>query len=197
VASGRGRGRLLEGGDALEDRAQYDLGPVPVADADAVDGDEGLTQGAPEHLTGELPGPAGDGAPDPLEQAAPDAEVAQARLATASRPEAVDEEASEEGPQGRAVEMVSEPAVEVRGESAPAPAQHAAVAVPRPWLGTRLLAFLEGSWRELQRVQWPDRRQVMQATGVVIGFVIVASVFLGVADFLAGKIVHFVLNGTF
>ncbi len=43
-----------------------------------------------------------------------------------------------------------------------------------PHSGNRLVNFLQGSWRELQRVQWPDRRQVMQATGVVIGFVIVA-----------------------
>ena len=60
--------------------------------------------------------------------------------------------------------------------------------------GNRLINFLQGSWRELQRVQWPDRRQVMQATGVVIGFVIVAGVFLGVADFLAGKLVNYILK---
>jgi preprotein translocase subunit SecE len=30
----------------------------------------------------------------------------------------------------------------------------------------------------------------MQATGVVIGFVIVAGAFLGVADFLAGKVMN-------
>ena len=54
--------------------------------------------------------------------------------------------------------------------------------------------FLRGSWRELQRVQWPDRRQVMQATGVVIGFVIVAGVFLGVADFIAQKLVNLILK---
>ena len=58
----------------------------------------------------------------------------------------------------------------------------------------RLINFLQGSWRELQRVQWPDRRQVVQATGVVIGFVIVAGVFLGVADLLAGKVVNFILK---
>ncbi len=58
----------------------------------------------------------------------------------------------------------------------------------------RLVHFVQGSWRELQRVQWPDRRQVMQATGVVIGFVIVAGVYLGVADFLAGKLVNFILK---
>ena len=60
--------------------------------------------------------------------------------------------------------------------------------------GSRLINFLQGSWRELQRVQWPDRRQVMQATGVVIGFVIVAGVYLGVADALASKLVNFILK---
>jgi preprotein translocase subunit SecE len=57
-----------------------------------------------------------------------------------------------------------------------------------------MVNFVRGSWRELQRVQWPDRRQVMQATGVVIGFVIVAGLFLGVADFLAGKLMDYVLK---
>jgi preprotein translocase SecE subunit len=58
----------------------------------------------------------------------------------------------------------------------------------------RLVHFIQGSWRELQRVQWPDRRQVMQATGVVIGFVIVAGAFLGVADLVAQKIVNVILK---
>jgi len=58
----------------------------------------------------------------------------------------------------------------------------------------RLVGFLQGSWRELQRVQWPDRRQVMQATGVVIGFVIVAGVFLGVADVIATRLVNLILK---
>jgi preprotein translocase subunit SecE len=59
---------------------------------------------------------------------------------------------------------------------------------------TRLVNFLQGSWRELQRVQWPDRRQVIQATSVVIGFVIVAGAFLGVADLLATKLMKFILG---
>jgi len=37
----------------------------------------------------------------------------------------------------------------------------------------------------------------MQATGVVIGFVIVAGVFLGVADFLASKLMNYILTGHF
>jgi preprotein translocase SecE subunit len=59
--------------------------------------------------------------------------------------------------------------------------------------GGRLMTFLRGSWRELQRVQWPDRRQVGQATAVTIGFVIVAGAFLGLADFLASKIVDYII----
>jgi preprotein translocase subunit SecE len=59
--------------------------------------------------------------------------------------------------------------------------------------GGRFLNFLRASWAELQRVQWPDRRQVGQATLVVLGFVIVAGLFLGAADFVAERIVEFIL----
>jgi preprotein translocase subunit SecE len=57
----------------------------------------------------------------------------------------------------------------------------------------RAVAFLRASWAELQRVQWPDRRHVTQATAVVLGFVAVAGVYLGVADWAAQKIVNFIL----
>jgi preprotein translocase subunit SecE len=63
----------------------------------------------------------------------------------------------------------------------------------RPSAPARLIGFLRGSIRELQRVHWPDRRQVMQATGVVIGFVIVAGIFLGVADLVASKLINAIL----
>lgn len=53
--------------------------------------------------------------------------------------------------------------------------------------------FLRASWAELQRVQWPDRRQVGQATAVVLGFVIVAGAFLGVADAAAEELVDIIL----
>jgi preprotein translocase SecE subunit len=42
-------------------------------------------------------------------------------------------------------------------------------------------------------VQWPDRRQVAQATGVVLGFVVIAGVFLGIADEISQKIVDAIL----
>ena len=57
----------------------------------------------------------------------------------------------------------------------------------------RFFGFLRACWAELQRVQWPDRRQVGQATAVVIGFVVIAGAYLGVADRIAQELVNFVL----
>jgi preprotein translocase subunit SecE len=64
---------------------------------------------------------------------------------------------------------------------------------PSQSLPVRAVGFLRASWAELQRVQWPDRRQVTQATAVVLGFVAVAGAYLGAADWLAGKIINFIL----
>lgn len=71
-------------------------------------------------------------------------------------------------------------------------------AAPTPGAPTRrgparFIGFLRASWAELQRVQWPDRRQVAQATAVVVGFVVVAGLYLGVADWVAKKIVDFII----
>ena len=59
--------------------------------------------------------------------------------------------------------------------------------------GPRFLNFLRASWAELKRVQWPDRRQVGQATAVVLGFVVVAGAFLGVIDALTQRLVDLIL----
>jgi preprotein translocase SecE subunit len=178
VASGRGRERRpLDGVQEREERSEQlaDFGTSPLPGSE------------PE-----------DGAPDPIEHAAPDVELAELQLATASRLDAPLEDTSDEDTLEAEPEAAEdEPGGPVRARSTPVPAAESTVAAPRPWLGARLLAFLEGSWRELQRVQWPDRRQVMQATGVVIGFVIVASVFLGLADLVASKVVSFILKGHF
>jgi preprotein translocase subunit SecE len=60
--------------------------------------------------------------------------------------------------------------------------------------GNRALSFVRASWAELQRVQWPDRRQVTQATAVVLGFVAIAGAYLGAADYVAKEIVELVLG---
>jgi preprotein translocase SecE subunit len=60
--------------------------------------------------------------------------------------------------------------------------------------GNRVIGFLRASWAELQRVQWPDRRQVTQATAVVLGFVAIAGLYLGAADFVAKEVVELILG---
>ena len=77
--------------------------------------------------------------------------------------------------------------------SAPAARREAAPGAPTRKGAGRFAGFLRASWAELQRVQWPDRRQVAQATGVVIGFVIIAGLYLGVADWVAKQIVNAII----
>jgi preprotein translocase subunit SecE len=136
------------------------------------------------------------GAPNPLEQAAPDAELAeQAELPPDHELElSAEDEAEFEEEAEASAEEEEQFEEDGRGELA-VPGGAGPVSERRPATGSRLLTFLQGSWAELQRVQWPDRRQVMQATGVVIGFVIVAGVFLGVADWAAKHLINYILYG--
>ena len=83
---------------------------------------------------------------------------------------------------------------EAEGTAAPVPGGAAAPTQDARGRGGRRFAnFLRASWAELQRVQWPDRRQVGQATAVVLGFVVIAGAFLGVADFIAEKLVDLII----
>jgi preprotein translocase SecE subunit len=122
----------------------------------------------------------GDGVPVPedevvaAEQAAENEPVAEAdkRVAETEKREDVLQEPGGDGAAGR---------VEERPSGAPVRS------------GNRVIGFLRASWAELQRVQWPDRRQVAQATAVVLGFVAVAGAYLGLADFVAKEIVEYIL----
>jgi preprotein translocase subunit SecE len=154
-----------------------------------------------------------EGAPPPLQHATPDVELAEEQIAFGrpAEPEP-DDEADEEEYEREVEESISESgggrrggrrrgggydgggASRGSGGAGELAATGALAPEKAPSVFARLIAFLQGSWRELHRVQWPDRRQVFQATGVVIGFVIVAAVFLGVADWVAGKLVTFVLK---
>ena len=79
------------------------------------------------------------------------------------------------------------PAAAAFGASSAAPARGRTN--PITWT----IEHLEAVWAELRRVQWPDRQQVAQATGVGLGFVALTGVFLGVADFVAGKLINAIL----
>jgi preprotein translocase SecE subunit len=57
----------------------------------------------------------------------------------------------------------------------------------------RVIVFLGHVWDELRRVQWPDRRQVGQATAVVLGFIVIAGSYLGLLDALWKPLVDAIL----
>lgn len=58
---------------------------------------------------------------------------------------------------------------------------------------SRLVAFLIAVWAELGRVQWPDRRQLIQLTGVVLFFVIIVGAYLGALDAIFSKLINLIL----
>jgi preprotein translocase subunit SecE len=48
--------------------------------------------------------------------------------------------------------------------------------------GKQLVAFGRDSWREVQKVVWPSRKEAMQMTGYVFAFVVVMALFLWLTD---------------
>jgi preprotein translocase subunit SecE len=154
------------------------------------------------NVTGELDHASGDadefeaalvaGAEGRDDESAEDADVAGESVLEAEHPEELSDEGFAE-----LEDEVDELADEDEDEHA-APARRGRPRAPAAGAATgggagRFLAFLRASWAELLRVQWPDRRQVAQATAVVIGFVIVAGLYLGLADKVAQEVVDFIL----
>jgi preprotein translocase SecE subunit len=57
----------------------------------------------------------------------------------------------------------------------------------------RLLEFLRAVVAELKRVQWPDRRQLTQLTGVVLFFVLIVGAYLGGLDAIFSQLIQAIL----
>lgn len=49
-------------------------------------------------------------------------------------------------------------------------------------LGKQFVAFGRDSWREVQKVVWPARKEAVQMTVYVFGFVVVMALFLWLTD---------------
>ena len=48
--------------------------------------------------------------------------------------------------------------------------------------GKRFLGFARDSWREVKKVVWPTRKETMQMTLYVFGFVVIMALFLWFTD---------------
>lgn len=132
----------------------------------------------------------GEGAPDPLEHSSADVDEARLAEAGALPPDAdaddlgaeiFADELGDERP-GRADDAVQGDAV----------SRHEVERGPRRKRG-RFITFLGHCIDELRRVQWPNRRQVGQATAVVLGFVVIAGGYLGLLDALWKPLIEAIL----
>ncbi len=152
----------------------------------------GLSAGA-DGQNGTIGDPGND-VPAALRHSSPDTELADAQVAF-GRPELAEVPTARELEEFEEAEAAADAEAQSDGAGEVAIRHPAHAPATRPIsLVSRFVGFLRGSWAELQRVQWPDRRQVMQATGVVLGFVIVAGVFLGVADVISSKLVNLLIR---
>ena len=105
-----------------------------------------------------------------------DFEVDQDELAEAEAAESGGTAVATGGPKGK------------RGDRAPAtgePVQAKGLA--------RVIAFLRACWAELQRVQWPDRRQTTQLTAIVLVFIVIMGGYLGLLDAIISRVVQEIL----
>ncbi len=57
--------------------------------------------------------------------------------------------------------------------------------------GQQFLRFAKDAWAETRRVVWPDRKETVQMTLTVFGFVVIAALFLWIVD----KSLEWVLYG--
>ena len=48
--------------------------------------------------------------------------------------------------------------------------------------GKQFVAFGRDSWREVQKVVWPTRKEAIQMTAYVFGFVVIMALFLWLTD---------------
>lgn len=144
--------------------------------------------------------------PEPLEHASPYMEEAEAALrreppVPGLMPDRIEAEIT--GGEGAEVyadeltpEEIDEDTIPAQGRTAAeerATTRRERAPAGRRRQGNRMVAFLRSVVAELRRVQWPNRRQVVQATGVVLGFVVVAGAYLGLLDVVFQRVINFII----
>ncbi len=128
--------------------------------------------------------------PDPLAHASADVDIAELAEASVREPGAPDGPlAEDEYPhldETEGADAIQEDRAQVQAATGRPGAE-----LPRE--GNRFVNFLRACVAELGRVQWPDRRHVGQATGVVLGFVVIAGSYLGLLDAVFSRLMEAIL----
>lgn len=58
---------------------------------------------------------------------------------------------------------------------------------------TKLKKFLKGAWAELKKVHWPNRRQILSFTSVVLFAVVLVAVMIFAVDSVLSKMLDFII----
>jgi preprotein translocase SecE subunit len=165
---------------------------VPEAEAEARAADEARAEAAEEEVFPEAREDDPDAAPDPLAHSSADVDIAELAEAAVQEPGAPEGALEpDEYPQPDELEGGAD-AFAQREERRPG-RRAAAPGGELPKEGNRFANFLRACWAELRRVQWPNRRQVGQATAVVLVFVLIAGGYLGVLDAIFSRFVEAIL----
>lgn len=65
-----------------------------------------------------------------------------------------------------------------------------------PGIFTRIKRFFADMRGEMKKVVWPSKKQVLNNTAIVIGFVLVAAFFIGGFDLILSAVVNLFFKGT-
>jgi preprotein translocase subunit SecE len=79
-------------------------------------------------------------------------------------------------------------------EPAPRPAPRPAAGARRPGFFGTMIHFVQESIAELKKVEWPNQKQVVTGTTVVLIACIVVGIFLYVNDLAWKHVVHWLIN---
>jgi preprotein translocase SecE subunit len=192
----RAKQRQRKRGQQQQRPQQRGSRPARVPDAEPADAPESLEPLEPLEPAEPLPqlDPR-----DPLGQAAPDAEIAELAESGLQEPGAPVDRPLEDKDYPHLDELagadvIEEAEAEEAADAATGrPRRRAAAGRELPKEGNRFINFLRACVAELRRVQWPNRKQVGQATAVVIGFVVVAGTYLGLLDAVFSRLVNAIL----
>jgi preprotein translocase subunit SecE len=54
--------------------------------------------------------------------------------------------------------------------------------------------FVKEAWQELKKTSWPNRKETLGGTGVVLILVFIIAIFLGVIDFGLSRLVRVIMH---
>lgn len=60
--------------------------------------------------------------------------------------------------------------------------------------GGRVKGFFKGCWNELKKVHWPDKKQIVIYTGVVIATVFAAAILISILDTILSFLLGLILK---